>query len=161
MESRVKLLGHAVHPILITFPLGLLTTSVIFDLLHVATGTPRWAEVAFWMMASGVIAGLVAAVPGLIDWLSIPRNTRAFKIGMLHGGGNVIVVALFGASVLLRKDAPESPSTLAVALAVGGLGLAGITGWLGGELVERLGVGVDDRAGLDAPSSLSRRSASP
>ena len=72
----------------------------------------------------------------------------------------MIVVALFGVSVLLRKDAPEAPSTLAVALAVIGLGLAGITGWLGGELVERLGVGVDDRAGLDAPSSLSRRSAS-
>ena len=161
MESRVKLLGHAVHPILVTFPLGLLATSVIFDLLHVATGTPRWAEVAFWMMASGAIAGLVAAVPGAIDWLSIPRNTRAFKIGLLHGTGNVIVVALFGTSVLLRKNAPENPSTLAVALAVAGLGLAGITGWLGGELVERLGVGVDDRAGLDAPSSLSHRSASP
>jgi uncharacterized membrane protein len=160
MESRVKLLGHAVHPILVTFPLGLLATSVIFDLLHVATGTPRWAEVAFWMMASGVIAGLVAALPGLIDWWSIPRNTRAFKIGLLHGCGNVIVVALFGTSVLLRKDAPQSPSTLAVALAVAGFGLAGITGWLGGELVERLADGRAHHAGLDAPSSLSHRSAS-
>jgi hypothetical protein len=42
-------------------------------------------------------------------------------------------------------------------LSFAGVLLALGTGWLGGELVARLGVGVDDGAHLDAPSSLSQR----
>ncbi len=155
MESRVKILGHAAHPILITFPLGLLSTSVVFDLIHLATGTNRWAEVGFWMMVSGVIGGVIAAVPGTIDWLGLPRRSRAFRIGLYHGGGNVLVLALFGLSLWLRSDAPDRPTTAAIACALVGAATAGVTGWLGGELIERLGVGVHDGAHLDAPSSLT------
>jgi uncharacterized membrane protein len=156
MEARVKAAGHAVHPILITFPLGLLSTAVLFDVVHLATGTPRWAEVAFWMMASGVIGGIGAAVPGTIDWLGIPRGTRAFRIGLLHGAGNVVVLLFFGASVWLRHDAPTTPSTFSTVLAMVGFVVAGVTGWLGGELIERLGVSVHEHADLDAPNSLLR-----
>jgi uncharacterized membrane protein len=155
MESRAKLFGHPIHPMLITFPLGLLPTAVIFDVVYLVTGNPRWPELAFWMIAAGVVGALVAAVFGLVDWLAIPTGTRAKRIGLLHGGGNVIVVALFGISWLLRYRSAEVPSTLALALAFVGLALAAVTGWLGGELVDRLGVGVDEGANLDAPSSLS------
>ncbi len=55
MESRAKVFGHALHPILIVFPLGLLTTSVIFDIIHIVTGNPQWAMVSFWMIISGII----------------------------------------------------------------------------------------------------------
>jgi len=111
------------------------------------------------MIAVGVVGGLVAALFGLIDWLAIPRGTRAWRIGLLHGLGNVIVVAAFVASWILRQRAAEVPSRLALALAFGGLALAVFTAWLGGELVDRLGVGVDDGANLDAPNSLSHRPA--
>ena len=106
------------------------------------------------MIAAGVISGLVAAVFGFIDFLSIPSGTRAKRIGRLHGIGNVVVVVLFGASWFLRRDNPGAPETLAIALSVAAAALSGVTGWLGGELVDRLGVGVDDGANLDAPSSL-------
>ena len=80
------------------FPLGLLVTAVRFDIIHMIAGNGYWLELAYWMIAAGVIGGLVAAVFGLIDWLAIPSGTRAKSIGPLHGGGNVVVVALFAVS---------------------------------------------------------------
>jgi uncharacterized membrane protein len=71
-----------------------------------------------------------------------------------------VVVTLFALSWLLRGDAATEPGTLALVLSFAGGGLSMITGWLGGELVDRMGVGVDDGAHLDAPSSLSGRPAS-
>lgn len=161
MESRTKLFGHATHPILIVFPLGLLATAVIFDVIYLVSGAQQWTTVSFWLIAAGVIGGLAAAVPGAIDWLAIPANTRAKSIGLLHGAGNVVVVVLFLVSWLLRRDSGSgfemagAPGTLALVCSFAGVGLALLTGWLGGELVERLGVGVDTGAHLDAPSSLS------
>lgn len=155
MESRAKLFGHPIHQMLIVFPLGTLGGSVIFDVVYLITNTGRWADIAFWMIAVGVVSGLLAAVFGLIDWLAIPAGTRAKRIGLLHGVGNVVVVVLFAASWFLRRPDPLAPSLLPIVLSFAGLGLATVTGWLGGELVDRLGVGVDDGAHLDAPSSLS------
>ncbi len=155
MESRAKLFGHPIHPMLIPFPLGLLSTSVIFDGIALLRPNGPWSQIAFWNTAAGVVGGLAAAVFGLIDWLAIPSGTRAKKIGLWHGVGNVVVVALFSTSWLLRLQEPRRPGAIPLVLAVLGVGLAGVTGWLGGELVDRLGVGVDPDAHLDAPSSLS------
>ncbi|MFL5580821.1 MAG: DUF2231 domain-containing protein, partial [Gemmatimonadaceae bacterium] len=96
---------------------------------------------------------------GLADWTKIPGGTRAKRIGLLHGGGNVVVLLLFAGSWLLRGDDPRAPESLAVVLALAGAALSLATGWLGGELVDRLGVGVDEGAHVDAPSSLSGRPA--
>src|ERR687884_970952 len=104
MESRAKIMGHPIHPILIPFPLGLLSTSVVFDVVYLLTGNGKWSEISFWMIAAGVIGGLAAAVFGLIDWLAIPSGTRAKAIGLGHGLSNVVMVALFAAGWLLRMD---------------------------------------------------------
>ena len=92
MESRAKLFGHPIHQMLIAFPLGLLAMAVIFDLAAIVSSTAYWAEIAYWMMASGLITALIAAPFGVIDWLAIPSGTRAKTIGALHGGGNVLVI---------------------------------------------------------------------
>ena len=159
MESRVKLAGHPIHPMLIVFPLGLLGMGVIFDIIYLVSKNSRWTEVAFYNIGAGIITGLLAAVFGFIDWYAIPRGTRAKRIGLLHGVGNVVVVVLFVVSWLLRRPSPAAPPDGAIVLGFIGLALALVTGWLGGELVERLGVGVDNGANLDAPSSLSQRPA--
>ena len=155
MESRAKIFGHAIHPILIVYPLGLLSAAVIFDIIYLATGNPTWTTVSFWMIAAGIIGGLLAAVFGLIDYLGIPSGTRAARIGLLHGLTNLCVVILFIASWLLRWNSPEVPSTLAFALSFVAVVGALLGGWLGGELVERLGVGVTPGANLNAPNSLT------
>jgi uncharacterized membrane protein len=158
MEARAKLFGHPIHQMLIAFPLGVLGSSIIFDIAYLATHNGRWADIAYWMILVGVISGLVAAVFGFIDYLAIPNGTRAKRIGLMHGGGNVVVVVLFIVSWFLRRPAPELPPMIAIILSFLAVGLAVITGWLGGELVDRLGVGVDDGANLNAPSSLTTRS---
>jgi uncharacterized membrane protein len=159
MESRVKLAGHPVHPMLIVFPLGLLTTAVVFDIIYLASNATHWTLASYYMIAAGVIGGLAAAVPGAVDWWAIPRGTRAKRIGLLHGVGNVIVLALFILSWLLRRQDPAAPPTGAIVAGLLGVVLAAFTGWLGGELVDRLGVGVDVGAHLDAPSSLTSQPA--
>jgi len=155
MESRAKLFGHAIHPILIVFPLGLLGTSVIFDIIYLIWGSGLMAQVSFWMMTAGIIGGLLAAPFGFIDWMSIPNGTRAKNIGAAHGITNVVVLLLFVGSWGMRSDLPEQPETLASILSFLGFVAALLGGWLGGELVERLGVGVDEGAHLNAPNSLT------
>ena len=159
MESRFKLAGHPLHQMLIVFPLGLLATAVVFDVIFLVTDDPTWTQAAYYMIGAGVMTGLAAAVPGTVDWMAIPRGTRAKRVGLLHGVGNVIVVALFALSWFLRRDNPTLPPTGAVVAGLLGAGIAVVTAWLGGELVDRLGVGVDDGAHLDAPSSLTSQSA--
>ena len=142
------------------FPLGLLSTSVIFDVVYLLNDNPTMATVSYWMLVAGIIGGLVAAVPGWKDWLNIPSGTRAKSVGLIHGVGNVIVLVLFVASWLFRRDEPSyEPSVLALGLSFVAFGLAGVTGWLGSELVERLGVGVYNGAHLNAPNSFSDRPA--
>src|SRR5215216_866898 len=109
MESRAKLFGHSIHQMLIVFPLGLLAMGVIFDLVYFGTENPLFLAVAYWMMITGIAGGLLAAPFGFIDWLAIPRNTRAKRVGAIHGTGNVVVVLLFLGSVWLRGDAQTVP----------------------------------------------------
>lgn len=160
VESRVKFLGHAVHQQLIPFPLGLLVTAVMFDVLHLITDGEELANVAYWIIGAGIIGGLVAAPFGLVDWTGIPKGTRARKVGAVHGLGNLVVLVLFALSWWLRRDQPLAPDTVALALSFAGFVLAGVTGWLGGELVNRHAVGIDEGAHADSPHSLSGRPAS-
>jgi uncharacterized membrane protein len=155
MESRAKLFGHPIHPMLIPFPLGLLATAIAFDLIDVFGGSDGFGRAADYMIAAGILTGLLAAVFGAIDWLAIPGGTRAKRVGTLHGLGNVVVVALFAIAWLLRRDTPADPGTASLALQIVAALGATVTGWLGGELVDRLGIGVDPGAHPDAPSSLS------
>jgi uncharacterized membrane protein len=159
MESKAKTFGHPVHPMLVVFPLGLFATSFLFDLVRLAGGGEGFATAAFYMIAAGILGGLAAAVFGLVDFLAIPRGTRAKRVGAFHGVANVVVVGLFIASWGIRYG--DHTAALGGAILLSGLGvlLALVSGWLGAELVDRLGVGVDDGAHLDAPSSLSGRPA--
>jgi uncharacterized membrane protein len=159
MESKARLLGHAVHPILIVFPLGLLATAVIFDVIHMIWGTATFGIVSYWMIVAGIIGGAIAAVFGFIDWSGVPAGTRAKSVGLMHGITNAIVLVLFILSWYLRSDRPETPTATASALSIIGFFLALVGGWLGGELVERLGIAVHEGANPDAPSSLQTDSA--
>ena len=133
MESKAKLARHPAHPILIVFPLGLLATSVIFNVVYFLNDNPTMSVVSYWMTVSGLLGGLAAAVPGLIDWLAIPTGTRARQVGAIHGIGNVIVLLLFGLSWFVRRNEPSyEPSMLALTASFLGFIVSGVTGWLGG-----------------------------
>ena len=155
----VRLLGHPIHQMLIAFPLGLLGSAVVFDIIAMVINSTALQSAVFYMMGAGVVTGLLAAPFGLIDWLGIPAGTRAKFIGATHGVTMVVVVLLFAVSWLLRRPDPLTPSSAALGLSFAGFLLALVGGWLGAELVDRLGVGVDEGANVNAPSSLSGRRA--
>jgi uncharacterized membrane protein len=146
---------------LIVFPLGLLATAVIFDILYLIFGNRLLPTASYYMIAAGVLGGLLAAIFGFIDWLALPNGSRAKNIGLWHGLGNVLIVGLFAVSWLLRGNNVDFvPDSLALILSFAGTALALVTAWIGGELVYRLGVAVDPGANVNAPNSLTEPSAS-
>ena len=145
---------------LIAFPLGLLGTSVVWDICALTTAKPLWGTIAYWTITAGIISGLLAAVPGFIDWLYIPKRTRARAVGVYHMLLNVTILVLFAISLFARNGAPDGyPHAGFLRMLPGWIGvvLAVISAWLGGELVETLGIAVHEGANPDAPSSLRSR----
>jgi uncharacterized membrane protein len=146
---------------LVVYPLGLFSTAVIFDILFKFVNNAAFPVVSYWLITAGLIGGLLAAVIGFMEWLAVPNNTRAKTIGLYHGLGNFVIVLLFAGSWWLRSGVQNNtPSGAAFILSLLGFLLALVTGWLGGELVYRLGIGVDHGANVNAPNSLSEREAS-
>ncbi|WP_329018179.1 DUF2231 domain-containing protein [Micromonospora rifamycinica] len=155
MESRLKVLGHPVHPMLVMFPVALLVTGTLFDVVDTVGGPDFLAEVAYWNITVGLVGGLLAAAAGTVDLLAIPSGTRAKRVALTHAAANVAVILLFAAVWAVRMNAGSRAAGGAlIAIEVVGLAILGVSAWLGGELVDRLGVGVDRDAGLDAASSL-------
>jgi uncharacterized membrane protein len=156
MESRAKILGHPIHPMLVVLPLGLFVGAVVFDAVYLWRGTPELATVGFWNIAGGIVGGLLAAVFGLIDWLAIPAGTRAKRIGLFHAISNVLAIVFFALVFWVRYNSSQvAPTTALFGIEVIALLLGAVGGWLGGELVDRLGVGVDPNANLNASNSIS------
>jgi uncharacterized membrane protein len=142
---------------LIVFPLGLFVTGTIFDLIRIISDNPTFGQVGYWNIAAGLIGAVLAAITGLLDWTAIPAGTRAKRIGLLHGGGNTAVLLLFLISWLVRMDNTDHVAGAGPFVAqIVALAIGGVAAWLGGELVDRLGVGVDEDAHVDASSSLAR-----
>ena len=110
------------------------------------------------MIAAGIIGGLCAAIFGFAIGSQFLQGTRAKRIGLLQGATNILVVLLFIASSFMRQANGQIPTTGALVLSFISVALAFVGGWLGGELVDRLGVGVDEGANLNAPNSLLRSS---
>ena len=153
MKSKAHLFGHSLHQILIAFPVALLSSSVLFDVLWRITGDPKWPPMAFYLIEIGLIGGLLAALFGFIDYLGIPGGVRAKRTGAVHGFASVIVVAIFAGSWASRLGHIASPPPHALFLSFCGVALLGAAGWLGGELVTRFAVGVVDGAHVDAHDS--------
>ncbi|HEV2088429.1 MAG TPA: DUF2231 domain-containing protein [Cryptosporangiaceae bacterium] len=161
MHSRAKVAGHAVHPMLMVFPLGLLAIAVGFDLLWLFTDRAEFALVAAYVMAAGLLLSPATTLTGWVDWSAIPKGTRAKRLGFWHGMGNHLVLALFAVSFLLRwvGDDDWRPSVPALICGFVGAAILVVTGWMGGELIERLHISVHPGGHPDAPSSLSTEAA--
>jgi len=158
MESRAKVFGHPIHPMLIVVPLGLFIAAVVFDAIYLWRGSSTLPAVGYWNIAGGIAGGLVAAVFGFVDWLAIPPGTRAKAIGLWHAFA--MIVAIFGFALVFwtRFTSGDMATTRGLfAVEVGALIVGAIGGWLGGELVDRLGVGVYRDANLNASNSMSAR----
>ncbi|HKP46962.1 MAG TPA: DUF2231 domain-containing protein [Pyrinomonadaceae bacterium] len=151
MASPASIGGHPVHPMLIPFPIALWVFSFVSDLIYLWRGNLVWRDyIAFYALLAGIIGAAAAAVPGLIDWLSI-TDKSVVKIANWHARLNVIALLVFAASFYLRTTSGSAlvsgNYTIPLALSVLGIILISISGWLGGEMVFKHGVAVDTRTG--------------
>lgn len=147
-SARAKIAGHPVHPMLVVFPIGLFVTSSLFDLIYLAVGDPFWYRMAFWTILIGFFGTLAAALPGFADYLSLPLKTEARRVATYHMGVGLTLAILYFIGLMVRDwgiIARNQTPWLPVGLNLIGVGLIGLQGWLGGELVYRHGVGVEDK----------------
>jgi uncharacterized membrane protein len=139
MPTPASIKGHPIHAMLVPLPIGLWIFALVADVIVHAGGAPGWRTAAFYAIGVGVLGALLAAVPGLVDLVSLPPGTSR-RIGIWHMSVNLLAVAVFALNFLMRwNTADHSGHLLLTAL---GVVLIGISGWLGGEMVYVGGVGV-------------------
>jgi len=137
--------GHPFHPILVTLPIGAWVASLVFDIAGAATGEREvFGPGAALLIAIGIVAAVLAAVPGLLDFTGIAAGTRAKQLALTHMAINLTVVAVFAISWILRVTSEDATNVAGVVLSVLGLLGLGVSGFLGGELAYRHGVRVAD-----------------
>src|SRR5436309_1831580 len=135
MKSKAAINGHPIHPIVIAFPVTLLSASVLSDILYIARANSFWYDVSYYSMLAGIITGLIAAVPGLIDYLGMDMPDRTRSVATTHMVLNLIVMTLFIINLYFRSgDTPiaGTPITGVFSLSLVGFILLCVSGWLGG-----------------------------
>lgn len=152
MYTKARIAGHPIHPALIAFPVALYTATVVALLVFAGTHDGFWYRAAMWTNIAAVVMAVVAAIPGLIDLLSLPRRTRARNTGLRHAGFNVLSLALFVVSAVLLwrsfHGAPNADGTFHYAftaplvLSIIGLASTMVAGALGWTLVQTHHVGI-------------------
>jgi len=142
MASAASVGKHPIHPMLVVFPLGLWVFSLACDVVRLAGAGPAWSTVALYTMVGGIIGAMMAALPGLVDLLTMPPG-KPRRLGVWHMVLNVVASAIFIVNALLR--ASNADATMPLVLSIVGVVLITAAGWFGGEMVYVHGVGVDPR----------------
>lgn len=150
--SVAAIAGHPLHPMIVPLPIGALVLALAADVALMVTANAFWAQAAVWLLLVTLVTGVAAAIVGFIDLMSI-RRARSMGIGLAHGVGNLLVLFITGANYLLRVGGTENvASDYGILLSGAAVLLTVVTGWLGGELVFRHGIGVTRRVGGPAPA---------
>jgi uncharacterized membrane protein len=139
MSTRITIAGHPIHPMLVTIPIGLWVFSFICDLVFVSTGDARWDITAYFTLGGGIVGALVAAVPGLLDFLGL-HEPRERRIAVIHLILNLAIVAIQAVNFWLRSEPNLGVGNLPVLISLVAVAVLVVSGWLGGQLVHVFGV---------------------
>ena len=143
MRTPASVARHPIHPMLVPIPIGLWIFSLVCDLLFVfGAGATHWATVSFWTMLGGLAGAILAALPGIIDMLSLRGTPK--KLALVHMGINVTVVVLYAMNFGMRLNG-GAISGLPLFFSIAGVSLLAVSGWIGGHMVYVHHVAVDDR----------------
>lgn len=150
MESRLRVQGHPIQPMLVTFPFGLFVSAAVFDLADVAGGPAFLGEVGYWSAVAALVAAALAAVAGMVDLWDV-RAGRTRRTAVTFNLVNAAMAGLFLLTCLIRAHSPQRGATAVllvtelVALAVGGVGV-----WLGARLMRQFDRGRAEPSGFEA-----------
>jgi uncharacterized membrane protein len=141
VESTAAIAGHPLHHMLVALPIGLLIGALASDIAFRVTADTFWARGTLWLLIGGIVTALVAAIPGFIDFMTIHR-VRDLWISWTHMIANLAVVGLAAVNAWLRLDDPVAGAQgIGLWLSVAQTALLFFSGWLGGELAYRYGIG--------------------
>jgi uncharacterized membrane protein len=145
MKSSARIKDHPLHPMLVLLPAGAFLTALIMDIVYIVSGSPLWYEATFPVIIIGLVGAAIAAVPGIMDLVSIAPKKQATRVGVAHMATNFVLIAVFilNASVRYGAGIPEAGSLYGgFWLSLLGNALLVLGGWLGGKLVYEYRVGV-------------------
>jgi uncharacterized membrane protein len=147
MYSKIKILGHPIHPLLVAYPIAFYTATLVCFIAYSVNHEIFWFRVGWVANLAGIIMAVVAALPGFIDWLFIPSASKAKKTGVFHLICNVTALLLFAACFFMLKDkwndtAPDV--TTAIVLSAAGFLLTCVAGYFGYTLIQNHHVGVEE-----------------
>ena len=146
MYSKAKIFGHSIHPMLVGFPVAFYTATLVCYIAYNSNNDPFWFKVAVVANIAGVVMAALAAIPGLIDWIFIPPDSRAKKTGLFHMITNILALVSFGITAWMhcpKWDETHPSLELAIPLTALGFLLTMIAGFLGWTLVQKHHVGID------------------
>ncbi|MBQ0981267.1 MULTISPECIES: DUF2231 domain-containing protein [Micromonospora] len=150
MQSRLRVQGHPIQPMLVTFPLGLFVSATVFDLTDVIGGPAFLGEVGYWTGVAALVAAALTAVAGMVDLWDVPVD-RTRRTAVAFNLVNAVMAGMFLLTCLVRSQSPEHGASAAilitelVALAAGGIGVH-----LGARLMRQFDAGRSETGGLDA-----------
>lgn len=147
MKTKASFFGHPIHMMLVHFPIGLLVAAFCFDAAGRLLGRPDLWLVGGFLVPAGLVAGVAAAVPGVVDFVSsVPKPSRTATRTIRHAAVSAAALGAFVGAWILRGGVSTEPTV--VVMGVEGLGvlLLSVAGFLGGALV------IEDRVGLDEPA---------
>jgi uncharacterized membrane protein len=159
MNTPASIRNHPIHPMLIALPVTFFVLGPILDGVHLGTRDPFWGRVAFWDVSAAIVTALIAAIPGFVDYRSL--RGPAARIGTYHMILNLSAVALFAASLIVRGGSAQAyldnPGWGPFVLTLLGALTVGVSGWLGGEMVYRHRVAVEEDVSADVARVRGRR----
>lgn len=145
--SKAAIKGHPIHPMLIPFPIVLISSALVADVVYAVNDGEEWASAwatgAAWLLGGAVVMGTLAAVTGATDFFGV-REIREHDTAKKHGLGNLVILVLTLVNVVVRLGDPqEAVVPWGLGLTVVSAGIMAYTGWLGGELSYKHMIGVD------------------
>jgi uncharacterized membrane protein len=139
-RSTASIGGHPLHPLAVTVPIGLFVATTAADVVHAATHDQFFSRMARWLLGGAVASGAFAGLFGATDFLTISKARG--PMGIAHATGNITILGLSAASLAVRRGSRRETPMLAMVLSAAAASMLMVTGWLGGELSYRKGIGV-------------------
>jgi uncharacterized membrane protein len=154
IPSTATIFGHPIHPMLVVFPIGFLVGALATDLAFWGTSDPFWARASEWLLGAGIVMGALAAVAGLIEFVTISR-VRSLAVGWVHFLGNAAAILLSVWNLLHRMGSDPGAMVVPFGIILSAIVVVIflVTGWLGGELVFRHRIGMIDEESDALPSA--------
>ena len=140
LRATVTIKGHPLHPLLVTIPVGLFVAALVSDIAFVTDGSHGWAVASRWLLGGGLAGALLAALAGFADFAGNAR-IREFRDAWLHLFANLTMVLIQGVNLILRLPDADVAGSIGIVLSAAAVLILLFSGWKGGELVFRHGVG--------------------